>query len=206
MNQHARQNAFSVGIAAMVMLVYGFAFGGFGLAPDLGPFYETTIHVFNGMLKIGGVALAVVAVLSFAGWRAALLCDFLISGMCGIIMALCGVYWTVQERGFDLQNILILVFGIMFVRSALMSWSLFVPDMETSGVDSGGGESPKRGGWFGRKSTPAQGPQEPAQPEPIHPASIHPSSLPGEGEAPPEEGYLAALSREDEEPPTASFE
>ena len=202
MNQHAKQNAFSVGIAAMVMIVYSVIHGGFIPDPSLGPFYETTIHAFNWMLRIGGAALAVVAVLSLAGWRGALMCDFLVSGLCGILMAGCGVYWTVQEKGFDIQNILILVFGVMFVRSALVSWSLFVPDEAAAG----GGESPKRGGWFGRKSTPAQGPQEPAQAEPIHPASIHPSSLPGEGEAPPEEGYLAALSKEDEEPPTASFE
>ncbi len=124
MNQHARQNAFSVGIAAMVMMVYGFAFGGFGMAPDLGPFYENTIHVFNWMLKIGGIVLAVVAVLSLAGWRAALLCDFLVSAMCGIIMAACGVYWTVQEKSFDIQNLLILVFGVLFFRSAQVTWSL----------------------------------------------------------------------------------
>jgi|GEM_PF-1358780 len=202
MDQRAKQNAFSVGIAAMVMLIYGFAFGGFGVAPDLGPFYETTIHVFNGMLKIGGVALAIVAVLSLAGLRVALLCDFLISGMCGIIMAACGVYWTVQERSFDIQNLMILVFGVMFVRSALVSWSLF----GTGEAAAGEGGTPTGGGWFGRKSAPTQEPQEPVAPEPIHPASVHPSSLPGEGEAPPEEGYLAALSKEDEEPPTASFE
>jgi hypothetical protein len=206
MNQHARQNAFPVGIAAIVMLVYGFVFGGFSAAPDLGPFYETTIRVFNWMLRIGGVALVVVALLSMAGWTAALLCDFLISGVCGSIMAACGVYWTVQERGFDIQNLLILVFGALFVRSALASWSLFATREAAAAVDSGGHESPTRGGWFSRNSTTAQAPREPAPPEPIHPASIHPSSLPGEGEAPPEEGYLAALSKEDEEPPTASFE
>lgn len=202
MNQHAKQNAFSVGIAAMVMMVYGFVVGGFGMAPDLGPFYETTIHVFNWMLKIGGVALAVIALLSLVGWRPALLCDFLISGMCGIIMASCGVYWTVQEKGFDIQNLLILVFGVMFVRSAMVSWSLF----ESGGSTVGAGDAPTGGGWFGRKSPSGQEPQKPAPPEPIHPASIHPSSLPEEGEAPPAEGYLAALSKEDEEPPTASFE
>ena len=42
--------------------------------------------------------------------------------------------------------------------------------------------------------------------EAVHPASVRPAALPKDGEPPPPEGYLAALAKEKDEPPTASFE
>jgi len=204
MNRHAKENAFPAGIAALVMMLYGFAFGGIGVSPALGPFYETTIQVFNGLLKFGGLALGAVAVMSVAGLRAALLCDFLVSGLCGCLMAACAVYWTVQEKSLSVMNVLILVFGVMFIRAAFVSWSLYWPAGEQDGgesVDKAAG-----GGWFGRKKPTPDSQVDAPKADPIHPASIHPSSLPEEGQPPPDEGYLAALSKEDEDPPSASYE
>ncbi len=99
-------------------------------------------------------------------------------------MVACALFWTVQEKSADLQNILILIFGAMFVRSGLVSLSIY------------------RRGSANRVNGVVQ---EVAVPkvEAIHPASIRPSSLPTDGEPP--EGYLAALSKEKDESPTGSY-
>lgn len=192
-NQYARQNGFYALVASLLMLYYGFGPGlwsGF----DHGQIYSASFHVFNWVLKGGGLCLLAVAAFSFTGSRLALLFDFLVTGVSGTLMALCAACWTIFERAVDLQNLLVLVFGAMFIRSALGSWSAY--GAATRRIDD---TAP------GRRE-PASVPKAIAKPTPVHPASVHPKSLPRHGEPPPEEGYLAALAREDEDPPEPSIE
>ncbi len=189
MNQHARNNAVWAGIAAVLMLFFGWGRGLVGMTDD--DFYNTTVAVFEWMLKVGGFALLVVAGMCFAGLRAGLLVDVFVSGIVGLIMVLCSIYWLghgVTGGGFDIQDIMFLVFGFMFLNAARGCW---VSYQATGGP---------------RRPAPLVPSIAPRAPEPIHPASLHPDSLPKDGEPPPPDGYLAALAKEKDEPPRASFE
>jgi hypothetical protein len=187
MNPHARQIAPNSALVAVLMLAFGWVYGLSGASESA--LYNLTVEAFNWMLRVGGLAMAVVAGLCFMGRRAGLLLDFIVSGACAAVMLVCGVYWLgrwaadTKNVPFDLQDVLILVFGAVFARAALQSWSLY---------------------GAARPSTP-EGPDvgEAAAP---HPASVHPSGLPNAGEADPPGGYLSALSKEKGEPPGASYE
>jgi hypothetical protein len=183
MNKYARQNAVQSAITAVIMLLYGFYLSATGWSSTVtDELYNIAMEVFKWTLKGGGAAMLVVAILCLAGQRVGLLLDCLVSGACGLIMAACGGIWMARGKGLDLQDIVVLVFGLIFMRAAWISWTLFA-------------------------ETPAEAPpQPPPEPEPIHPASIHPDVLPREGDAPPEEGFLAAMAKEKKEPPTASYE
>jgi len=188
-NPHARHNALYSAIAALFMILYGWGAGGIGHGPEDQTFLNTTIDIFNWTLKIGGLLLAVVAMVSFAGMTVGLLLDFIVAGACGVVMVVCSGYWLLRwlqhrdQYAFDFTDGLIFIFGLMFLRAALGSWSLFTrsePDTTR----------PER--------------TAPTEPEPPHPASIRPRSLPGEDEPPPPEGYLSALAKDEDEPPAAS--
>lgn len=181
----ARQNAVQSAVTGLIMLLYGAyltATGWTGLVVD--DLYNLAVEVFKWTLKIGGGAMLVAAVLCFTGRRIGLLLDCLLSGTCGLIMVACAAIWLTRGKGIDLQDAVILIFGAIFIRAAWVSWSIFA-----------------------EASAPSEAAAtEPPAPEPIHPASIHPDVLPGEGEAPPPEGFLAAMSKDKNEPPTASYE
>lgn len=186
MNHPARQNALWAGIGAMLMLYYGWRVGFQGTTSS--DFYNATVEFFDWMLKIGGACLAVVAVLCFAGRRVGLLLDVFVSGICGTVMVLCALYWLgyglMHGSGVDLQDLLFLIFGGMFVSAARGCWTAY-----------------RASAAAGRRQTiPTTVPSPP-----IHPASVRPVSLP-EGDEPPPDGYLAALANEKDEPPRASFE
>ncbi len=189
MNHPARQNALWAGIGAMLMLYYGWRVGLQGTTPS--NFYNTTVDVFDWMLKFGGIGLAIVAVLCFVGQRVGLLLDVFVSGICGTIMILCAVYWLgyglMHGSGVDLQDLLFLIFGGMFVSSARGCWTAY----RTSAA---------AGGRQAVQTTVLSPPVAP-----VHPASVRPVSLSEDGKPPPE-GYLAALAKEKDEPPRASFE
>lgn len=182
MNEQARQNAFRAGIAALVMIYYGW-FTGWLIPADASAFYEQLIVVFDWTLKLGGIAFGLTCLLCLAGLRAGLLLDVFVSGICGIVLVVCPAYWLFHD-GIDLQNILYLIVGLFFIGSARHSWTAFAETFRTD---------PKP-----PLATTAQ--PVAREPEPVHPASIHPAALPGEDEPPPEEGYLAALSKEPDEP------
>jgi hypothetical protein len=184
MNEHAKRNALNTGFAALLLLVYGWIMKGITVFPDLGPTYEITISIFNWMLKLGGIGLALAAIMCFAGLSIGLLMDFIVSAGCGLVMALCSIYWMITQKNADLQDILFLVFGVMFIRAAFGSLSLYKSDHEPDVVDQ----------------------IAPADAHEPHPASIHPDVLPTEDQPPPPEGYLAALSKDPNTPPTASHE
>ncbi len=197
MNEQAKGNAPWTALAALLMLYYGWAVGTIGISDS--DFYNTVVDVFNWMLRVGGVCLLLVAMICFAGLRIGLLLDALVSGICGLVIIFCAVVY-IKFDGLDLYYLLYVLFGGLFVNAARNAGASF---LRTAPGATGQGSTGKQG-WFGAKSSDAPTTAQPA--EPPHPASIRPDSLPKDGEPPPPDGYLAALSKEDEEPPTASFE
>ena len=190
MYEPARRNAAYTLVVGLVLLLYGWMVRPV-YSDELGSFYNATLDVFFWTLKLGGGVFVAIGVLSFTGLRVALLLDALASAICGAVMLLCGLYWM-KETGFDLSRILFVFFGVMFLRAATGSISLFSGSESAAAVAADAAGPPEHAG-----GTPAD--------EPAHPASQHPDSLPGEGEPPPPDGYLAALSKDKTEPPDAAF-
>jgi hypothetical protein len=190
MYEPARRNAVYTLVMGLVLLLYGWTTG--PLYDDtLGSFYNSTIDVFFATLRFGAVVFIVIAVLAFAGLRWALLLDSLASMICGLVMLLCGGYW-IMETGFSLMPGLFVLFGVLFLKAAMSSFSLF---------KQGDSISPRAAALAPTESDAGNSHAA----EPPHPASLHPDSLPGEDQPPPPEGYLAALSKEQSDPPDAAF-
>jgi len=186
MDERARATGIHAAIGALLMLGYGWGMGGFSSLSSAGGFYIAAVSVFNGMLKFGGIAMAVSAAICLTGKAVGLLTDAVVSGICGLVMVGCAVIWIASGGGFDMQDLLILIFGGLFISGARRSLSEYrsvQPTAAPSVARAGNVES-----------------------QPPHPASIRPASLGGADDEPPPDGYLAALSKEKDEPPTASFE
>ncbi len=202
----ARQNAIQAGIAAMLMLFVGWVFAAKGISGN--KFYNATVDVFYWSLRIGGILMALVAALCAANLRLGLLFDAIVSGACGVIMALIAIYWLIDAGGVDLQSLIYLIFGGGFVSASLSAMRSY----RMAGARDGPGRAtedalgvprPVRHGGS-ETGTPDATRATPATM--VHPASLRPEALPKEGEPPPPEGYLAALAKEKDDPPTASFE
>lgn len=187
MDERARATGVHAAIGALLMLAYGWGMGGFSALSSATATYVTAINVFNAMLKFGGIAMAITAGICLAGQRVGLVVDAVVAGLCGLIMVGCSLIWLTTGGGVDVQDILILIFGGFFITGARRSWA----DHQATGGT--------RAAVVARAATP----KEPGAP---HPASIRPASLAGAEDSEPPEGYLAALSKEKDEPPTASFE
>ncbi len=187
MSLNTRNHAGHAAVAAALMLLYGWLFKAIGISGS--DFYNAMVDLFFWTLRIGGLILALGAALCAAGTRWGLLVDFAAGGACGLIMALYAISGAIAGLGIGLQDLIILVFAVGLVHSSLASLRTFLAERAPSKP---------------RMAFQAKAPSPDAAP--AHPASIHPESLPEEGDAAPPEGYLAALSKEKDEPPTASFE
>jgi hypothetical protein len=178
---HSRPTAFNTAFAAVLMLLYGWLAGLEGVSNN--EIYNAAVDAFKWTLRLGGIAMLLAAIVCFAGLRIGLLLDALASAGSGAVMLVCVGIWFSQGSGFDLQDVVILLFSLLLIREAWISFRLF-------------------------SDTAAATEATTIHAEPIvpHPASVHPPSLPSEGEPPPPEGYLSALAKEKDEPPTASYE
>lgn len=165
------------------MLFFGWMYGAVGVTDS--EFYNAMVAVFYGALRFGGLLMLVVAGLCYFGVRAGLIVDVVVTGGCGLVMIAYGLAGLTPGVGIGTNNLLALIFGAVFLTAAHGSLRVY------RGCDG-------RARPVGLAAPPA--------PEPVHPASIHPPSLPEADEPPPPEGYLAALSKEEDEPPSASYE
>ncbi|OWY71676.1 hypothetical protein B7486_08370 [cyanobacterium TDX16] len=186
MDERARATGIHAAIGALLMLGYGWGMGGFSALGSASNLYTAAVALFNGMLKFGGIAMAISAAICLTGRSVGLLTDAVVSGICGIVMVGCAVIWITSGGGIDMQDLLILIFGGLFVSGARRSLS------EYRSVQPIAAPPVARAGSV--------------ESQPPHPASIRPPSLSGADAEPPPDGYLAALSKEKDEPPTASFE
>lgn len=171
MNQNAKLNASTVAFAGALMLFWSW-YSGSWTYPD----FATVM--FDWMLLVGGIAMIGVAVVCYLGARIGLLLETIVSGICGVIMLVCAGTWIVKGL-MGINTVLIGIFGVMFVSAARSAWSMYQSDS---------GSGPHVAAQLAA----------PVAPPPPHPASQASPALPKDGEPPPEEGYLAALAKEEE--------
>jgi hypothetical protein len=112
-----RYNAWSAGIAAALMLYFGFI-GSFSI-PEKGLPYTLACRAFVYTLQGGGVLMALAAVLCLVGIWQTLYFDAFVSALIGIALVLSAVVQVVYG---DFIAVLYGVFGIMFVRSAIRNY------------------------------------------------------------------------------------
>jgi hypothetical protein len=212
-NPHAVTNAAYAGIAALMMLFFGWFYGLSGISSNA--FYNLTVDVFTWTLRIGGLAMLAVAIVCYTGQTVGLLLDAIVSGLCGAIIFGCGAYWLIdglQGGGISINYLLYVIFGGMFLNSARANWQHWAASARPSDGFNASPPAvpldqstrtalPRR--LRARGDSPK--PEPPNQPEPVHPASVRPESLTDET-GPPPGGYLAALAREKEKPPQADYE
>lgn len=173
-------------VAGLLMTFYGWFMSGKGISSSTA--YNTMVDVFYWMLRVGGPLLLVGAAICYTGMRAGALFDGIVTGVCGLVMIAYGISGLPTGVGVGLNNMLALIFGALFISSARRSLAIY-------------GHSRAESAPTERVAVQIARPVEP-----VHPASVHPDVMPGVEEPPPPDGYLAALSREKDEPPTASFE
>ncbi|MCB9852997.1 MAG: hypothetical protein H6819_07870 [Phycisphaerales bacterium] len=183
MNRYAKLNAPTVTFAGAVMLFWAWYTGGGGWSypASASAFFVFTLHAFDWMLLIGGAAMVAVGIVCYAGARVGLLLETIVSALCGLVMLMCAGTWL-AGGALGINTILVGFFGVTFTSGARSAWVMY------RASDATGGQSSVR----------ASTPVVPAAPPPPHPASQASSALPKDGEPPPEEGYLAALSKEED--------
>lgn len=205
MDHDAKANGVWTGIAGLIMLAYSWNQGGWIFPADAGQVYRAALSVFDWMLELGGFCLLGTAVLCFIGLRLGLLLDAIFSGLCGMLLILCTIPWVLHD-GIGLYYLLYLIFGGMFISAARGCWASYTssaPAAARSRTANGDSPPPAPRSWLGIPTLKPPTARPPPEAEPPHPASIRPKSIAPDGPPPPE-GYLAALSKEDEEPPTAA--
>lgn len=117
---HIRRNASAAGFLAGLFILFGFC-GVFGPPSGDGLFFYGD-SLFQLTLRLGGIALAVVAVWSSIGTPAALAADAVTSMAIGIGL-MTGAVLMVIGDGSILTNLLYFVCGIIFMTSGLRLWS-----------------------------------------------------------------------------------
>lgn len=187
MNDRIRHTAAQALFAGLLMCLYGWFMTAKGVSSSAA--YNGIVDVFYWMLRIGGILMLIGGALCYGGMRIGVLVDAITAGVCGAIMLLYGVAGPLTGVKMGINNVLALIFGVLFLSAARGSSMLYLASV---------GSTAKRPIVRPVNASPVV--------EPIHPASVRPPGLPGAGDPPPADGYLAALAREDEEPPTASFE
>ncbi len=196
-----RRNAGTAAIAAVLMLYFGFAQLAEPGGTDL---FSRCNLVFYHALRVGGVAMTIIAVWSWFGYPSALMVDSVVSVVIGVVFMLTGAGMLV-DGGASLQSVLIVIFGGMFLSAGIRSRRVYARIAPT------GGPASVFDGGFERRhvetaSTPAlrpdamTPPSEQKRPLPLAESRIDEKTLAEEGRGPPTEGYLAALAENDPPP------
>ena len=170
-----RSVAISALFAGVLMVLVGFWLGRKGIAES--SVYNTSVTVFNWLMRIGGIAMLIVAAMAYLNWRPILVFDAAASVVIGGLMVLVSLLWIANN---DLiQGIVVLFFGGMFVKSGVQSWYAF----RGTPVQSAGTSSATQ--------------QETRTPSPGRMAPKHRVTPPKPGEPEPD-GFLADLGRSKE--------
>jgi hypothetical protein len=142
-----RSQALSAGIAAALLLYFGFTSIWFSAAVTL----EFT-------LKVGGIAMAVSTVLLITGIPFALLFDGVAAMVIGAGLALSGIRWCVDIQRIDFQGLLNFVFAAIFASSGWRNYQSYRTVM--SATTGSGGEN------HGYAERPEESPYQQAPPPP----------------------------------------
>ncbi len=114
--------------AAALLLVFGWFFHGLSIDSNY-PVYNSAVAAFPWVLTVGGVMMAIIAVACFLGFRQGMLADGAATVLVGAGMFLVGAIQAVYEvrkpeLGLDINSILSMIFGAMFVASGRRSLRL----------------------------------------------------------------------------------
>ena len=110
-----RQNIGSAGLAAALLIFFGFFWVD---APTGADWWSAAGRVFLLTLKIGGLAMAGVAIWCSFGEPLALLCDSIVSCAIGVILAGTGLVMLLDGGGY-FQPAVNIVCGVLFLSAGL---------------------------------------------------------------------------------------
>jgi len=116
-----RANFVPAVIAAVLLILFGFLYLAKPTGTDL---YSRSAQVFYHTLRIGGVAMALIAMWSLTGRRHALLADAVASLVIGLLFILSGGGMIVDGGGVFPSSLNIL-FGLMFMSAGLHNGRAF---------------------------------------------------------------------------------
>jgi hypothetical protein len=121
-----RQTAINALIAAALMLFFGYRSWSAGLSAtsDAPPLYALSVTAFVWTLLAGGGAMLLSALLCFSGLGFALIADAVMTGVVGALFILIGGVQLAYEGTANLTALLLVIFGVLFLRSAWMSWCM----------------------------------------------------------------------------------
>jgi hypothetical protein len=215
-----RQNAGSAGIAALLMLYFGFS----ALAAPTGTgLFERSNWLLYNTVRIGGVAMAVIAAWSLLGNPLVLAVDAVVSTAVGLSLIVSGGGMLIGG-GDAFQNAMLILFGMMFVGAGVRNGRLFahlsarerrasnadarLPVDDEAPVAPVDTLQPSLAARLAERSrqkadTSAQTPAEPeSPPTPLssseRPAAPGDDANPGQQTEPePERGFLASFGRQD---------
>ena len=204
-----RGNALSAAIAAALMIVFGFYYLG---KPTGAGLFSLSALAFYYTLRIGGIAMAAIAVGSLAGFRPVLLVDAVVSIAIGVLFVLTGVGMLVGGGG-AFQTILSVVFGGMFISAGVRNWRDYfllpaVRDRPLAGIDTSSSRDSSHGDAATRAAPPvsslgSQLRERMASPAdsrpPLPPAPASATSVTSDHAPPPNDKNIPAA---DEQTPT----
>lgn len=102
------------------MIYFGFFYG--LTEPSGTDLFSRANWVFFHTIRLGGIAMAVLALCSLSGQRLTLIVDAIVSIAIGLLFALTGVVMLIDGGGI-LQSVLNVMFGWMFVSAGRRNWS-----------------------------------------------------------------------------------
>jgi hypothetical protein len=212
-------NAYSAGLAAACLIIFGFFSFRIPNVTDMGTLGDA-MSTYN--LRIGGVLMALLAILSRSGSLWVLLADAVVSALIGVVMILASGLMAYAWSSVGLNNMLYFLFGGMFIVEGFRNgrdWRAL-----SSGAAVGvlayaippaaeAEPSPRHvpedslASRLRRAETPAPAAPTP-QPVPANPAPVpvappkppvHQAEPPAAAETPPPpSGFLAAFADEDD--------
>jgi hypothetical protein len=118
-----RSNALFAGIAAALMLWYGFANAPTPTGLSESAVYDASVYAVRIGMQIGGIGLLAAAAFCTVGLRAGLVLDALVSAVFGAVFLLIGLYWMLVDR--TVTDLILAVFGGVLLSSAVRQWGLW---------------------------------------------------------------------------------
>lgn len=193
----ARRNAVPAAIAAAFMLYFGFL----RLASPTGSgIFEQSNWIFYHTLRIGGVVMAVIALLSLAGVVINLAIDAVASLLIGMLFILTGG-GMLLGGGDPIQTVINVFVGMMFLSSARGNWSYW-QFVQKSGASASSGSAGSIG-----EARPVAGVSPIAPGEPSLPERVAQQRAEREArlESPPRDvGRVNATERDEPEIPESA--
>lgn len=179
-----RQTALSAAVSGALMLFFGFR-DIQGLDSEA---YNQVIDVFVWTLRIGGFAMLLSAALCLLQFPVALAYDALAAALIGLLLIGEALGMIAIARSADILDVLLLLFGVMFVRSGWVSWASYRDGVLAENAELPEGADPEE--QPGEARTDSTRDQEPSAGD-----NVKPGELSGPADNSPPSGFLADLGK-----------